>query len=120
MLNILSCQLRVSSTRTITTGLLSRSTILSHFPPRKAFQISTIKRFNTNIARNHDPVELNEEDVEECRHWLSQFDAKTFPRSLGELSYSRSSGPGGQNVNKYVVILGFPPLCSVKASCSTT
>lgn len=100
MLNILSRQLRVSSTRTITAGLLLRTTIPSQFYPLRAPQISTIKRFNTNIVRNNDPVGPDEDDVEECRHWLSQFDAKTFPRSLGELSYSRSSGPGGQNVNK--------------------
>jgi peptidyl-tRNA hydrolase ICT1 len=37
-----------------------------------------------------------------ARLWLAGLHAEMIPlRSIGELSYSRSSGPGGQNVNKY-------------------
>lgn len=37
----------------------------------------------------------------EARQWLSQFKAAaTVPRYLVELTFSRSSGPGGQNVNR--------------------
>ncbi|KAI6122226.1 hypothetical protein EDD16DRAFT_1477792 [Pisolithus croceorrhizus] len=37
----------------------------------------------------------------EARQWLSQFKAAaTVPRHLVELTFSRSSGPGGQNVNR--------------------
>ncbi|KAL1800226.1 hypothetical protein ACET3X_000568 [Alternaria dauci] len=36
-----------------------------------------------------------------ARTWLANLDAETIPlHSIGELSFSRSSGPGGQNVNK--------------------
>jgi len=40
------------------------------------------------------------EDISLARHWLTKFNPDTIPRRLCELSFSRSSGPGGQNVNK--------------------
>lgn len=41
------------------------------------------------------------EDRAGAKVWLRTFeDAKTVPKNLVELSFSRSSGPGGQNVNK--------------------
>ncbi|KAF2641359.1 hypothetical protein P280DRAFT_373722, partial [Massarina eburnea CBS 473.64] len=42
----------------------------------------------------------SEEDLQAARTWLDQLHAETIPRNIGELSFSRSSGPGGQNVNK--------------------
>ncbi|KAJ7183306.1 RF-1 domain-containing protein [Mycena filopes] len=35
-----------------------------------------------------------------AREWLSQFRALDIPKAAVQLSFSRSSGPGGQNVNK--------------------
>lgn len=46
------------------------------------------------------PDEFSEADHLEARHWLDEFNINTIPRSLGDVSFSRSSGPGGQNVNK--------------------
>ncbi|KAF1920288.1 hypothetical protein BDU57DRAFT_583746 [Ampelomyces quisqualis] len=43
----------------------------------------------------------NDEDRRAARSWLAGLDAEALPlKSIGEISFSRSSGPGGQNVNK--------------------
>ena len=47
----------------------------------------------------------NEEELQAARKWLEELDAETIPVNIGELSFSRSSGPGGQNVNKYAIVL---------------
>lgn len=42
------------------------------------------------------------DDLRAARSWLQGLHADAIPlKSIGELSFSRSSGPGGQNVNKY-------------------
>lgn len=46
-----------------------------------------------------------EEELQAARRWLDELHAETIPKHIGELSFSRSSGPGGQNVNKYVLPL---------------
>ena len=50
---------------------------------------------------------FSEEDHEAARKWLDSLDNKTIPHKLREVTYSRSSGPGGQNVNKCVLALVF-------------
>ncbi|KAF2704270.1 hypothetical protein K504DRAFT_342114, partial [Pleomassaria siparia CBS 279.74] len=45
-------------------------------------------------------TQASEEDLQIARKWLNDLHADTIPKSIGELSFSRSSGPGGQNVNK--------------------
>jgi hypothetical protein len=46
-----------------------------------------------------------DQDVQIARDWLKSLNAKTVPRHICEVSFSRSSGPGGQNVNKSVTPL---------------
>jgi len=43
-----------------------------------------------------------DEDLAAARTWLANLSPQTIPRHLCEISFSRSGGPGGQNVNKYV------------------
>lgn len=42
------------------------------------------------------------EDLAAARTWLANLNPRTIPRHLCEVSFSRSGGPGGQHVNKYV------------------
>ncbi|KAI4705340.1 hypothetical protein J4E81_000222 [Alternaria sp. BMP 2799] len=51
-------------------------------------------------CRGHSSSATGDE-VQAARAWLAELHAETIPfKSIGELSFSRSSGPGGQNVNK--------------------
>ena len=43
----------------------------------------------------------SDDELRAARTWLAQLTADTIPRSICAVSFSRSSGPGGQNVNKY-------------------
>ena len=43
----------------------------------------------------------SEEDLASARKWLAEFTSKTLPSNIGHVTFSRSSGPGGQNVNKW-------------------
>jgi len=60
----------------------------------------TARRF----AATRGTDEANEEDLQEARKWLDSLHAETIPKNICEMSFSRSSGPGGQNVNKYARI----------------
>lgn len=46
---------------------------------------------------------FDREDLDEARKWHDSFRLSSIPK--GSTSYSRSSGPGGQHVNKYVIRL---------------
>lgn len=53
-----------------------------------------------------------EDDLRSARQWLSTFNVETIPRNICEISFSRASGPGGQNVNKYYsrqICVNLPP-----------
>ncbi|KAH6872622.1 peptidyl-tRNA hydrolase domain-containing protein [Alternaria rosae] len=51
-------------------------------------------------CRGHSSSATGDE-VQAARTWLAELHAEKIPlKSIGELSFSRSSGPGGQNVNK--------------------
>lgn len=45
------------------------------------------------------------DELTEARSWYASFNESSLPK--GQTSYSRSSGPGGQHVNKYGVPLLF-------------
>ena len=52
------------------------------------------------FASKRGPADYSDEDLAAARKWLADLNPDTIPRSLSEITFSRSSGPGGQNVNK--------------------
>ncbi|KAL8721338.1 MAG: hypothetical protein Q9225_001950 [Loekoesia sp. 1 TL-2023] len=53
--------------------------------------------YRTPFASKSD---VTEADHAGAREWLKDYHSATIPRRICEISFSRSSGPGGQNVNK--------------------
>lgn len=51
-------------------------------------------------ATKRGPADYTEEDLSAARKWLANLNPDTIPSNLCEITFSRSSGPGGQNVNK--------------------
>lgn len=74
--------------------------------PFRRFSSSVPKTAPGSIASTTRSADL---DFELARQWLKSLDCRTIPRHLGQISFSRSSGPGGQNVNKSVHVR-FPSL----------
>jgi hypothetical protein len=63
--------------------------ILSLYP--RNFSTSQSLPIPPNIAVLQGPA-----DWAEARKWVEQFKTESIPKSLVELSFARSSGPGGQ------------------------
>lgn len=67
------------------------------------------RRFaSTSTSRSADSSDL---ELARARRWLRSLNLQSVPRHLGHISFSRSSGPGGQNVNK--CISDCPPMTRV-------
>ncbi|KAL4958192.1 hypothetical protein BDW69DRAFT_179795 [Aspergillus filifer] len=73
-----------------------RALQLSQFSPAIRYSIRLRRSFASRYAG------VSEEDLTAAREWLSKLKPTTIPRNVGEISFSRSGGPGGQNVNKSV------------------
>ncbi|KAM0525473.1 hypothetical protein ACHAPE_000178 [Trichoderma viride] len=75
---------------------LRRRAVLSAAAPRQPrpllSQSIRFKRYEAFDAR------LDQDALAEARLWYSSFDASQLPK--GSTTYARSSGPGGQHVNK--------------------
>ncbi|KAF2870985.1 hypothetical protein BDV95DRAFT_607273 [Massariosphaeria phaeospora] len=63
---------------------------------RGAQVVSQVRQSGSGRAN----LSVTEEELQVARKWLEALHAETIPKTVGELSFSRSSGPGGQNVNK--------------------
>ncbi|CAN3357502.1 hypothetical protein DICA3_C11430 [Diutina catenulata] len=59
------------------------------------------RSFSVSIPRlNTEESEWTPEQLAQARQWLDRFQPSDIPREEFEVSFSRSSGPGGQKVNK--------------------
>ncbi|KAK9323572.1 hypothetical protein V1517DRAFT_319740 [Lipomyces orientalis] len=88
--------------------LLSRRIVISRFArpspisapcvlPSRIHQ--THQRTYTTVFHKVDS-EFPDDEISKARSWLNTFKVSDIPRDKFDISFARSSGPGGQNVNK--------------------
>ena len=53
-----------------------------------------------SLSGQADALPPDERALRAAREWLTSFKLESIPRNECIVTYSRSSGPGGQNVNK--------------------
>lgn len=77
------------------------------FRCRPALTLISVKRAPQAVqqcffsTRRDGSSTVSDEELHKARAWLAALHAEVIPlKTIGELSFSRSSGPGGQNVNK--------------------
>ncbi|KAI9454707.1 hypothetical protein F5148DRAFT_984990 [Russula earlei] len=77
--------------------LLGRPSVLSPSWPhvRSAVRIARHSTLSTSL-----PTPPPLKDAAGAGDWLARFRASRIPRTAVDIAFSRSSGPGGQNVNK--------------------
>ncbi|KAK2462961.1 hypothetical protein APHAL10511_005013 [Amanita phalloides] len=72
--------------------------------PRRSLALSFLKHFNHASDTLPTPPFLRSVDSPEdkiaARSWIAQFKKLAVPKRLVKFTFARSSGPGGQNVNK--------------------
>ncbi|KAF1844069.1 uncharacterized protein K460DRAFT_368942 [Cucurbitaria berberidis CBS 394.84] len=89
-------------------SILAHPTSVTRLPPAAAvhrqFTLLTARHISNNSSSNNNnssSSSANDDELQAARTWLAKLHAEAIPlKSIGELSFSRSSGPGGQNVNK--------------------
>lgn len=69
---------------------------------RLHYRLIALSRYLSTSAKSFN--DFSESDQSVARDWLAKFNSNTISQKLGEITFSRSSGPGGQNVNKYVFV----------------
>ncbi|KAH7369792.1 peptidyl-tRNA hydrolase domain-containing protein [Rhexocercosporidium sp. MPI-PUGE-AT-0058] len=77
--------------------MLSRRA-LQYLTPQLREQLSLVQSYRAYSAQSGSDSE--EADLNAVREWFQQFGKSTIPAKIGQTTYSRSSGPGGQKVNK--------------------
>ncbi|OCL04867.1 hypothetical protein AOQ84DRAFT_300010 [Glonium stellatum] len=76
-----------------------RSTVRPLFSPLPATYLQSALA-SRSYASHKLSNGISEEDLRTARKWLDNLGPGSIPNNICELSFSRSSGPGGQNVNK--------------------
>ena len=67
-----------------------------------SLQVNSMSLFVQHCLYQTSSLQATEADVNAARKWVAELHETSLPSNIGDVSYSRSSGPGGQNVNKFV------------------
>ena len=78
--------------------LMLRNVTTRSTPFARTATSRSLRSYASSVTQDAD-----EEDIAAARSWLSRLNADTIRQNTTcDISFSRSSGPGGQNVNKCV------------------
>ncbi|KAB8228328.1 hypothetical protein BDV23DRAFT_173722 [Aspergillus alliaceus] len=77
-----------------------QSRIVHWFPSLPSFSAFTARTYASKQAAATERPQDSNEDLAAARKWITGLNSKTIPRHICEVTFSRSGGPGGQNVNK--------------------
>ncbi|BGP00434.1 peptide chain release factor class I/class II domain containing protein [Rhodotorula toruloides] len=70
----------------------------------RGVRLPSLARLASTVARPPSLAALNtQDDMKLARAWISAFEklsAEDWPKNLTDVSFTRSSGPGGQHVNR--------------------
>jgi peptidyl-tRNA hydrolase ICT1 len=85
--------------------MLARHAIRPHLGSLSGWQGSQLSLALSQRSVKHQAFDasFDPEELAEARKWHKSFQVSSLPP--GSTSFSRSSGPGGQHVNKYAVLL---------------
>lgn len=71
------------------------------YPPSCSLQsVQPVRSFASRRSAAIPSTADQDKDWQAARLWSTKLNPQTIPRSICEIAFSRSSGPGGQNVNK--------------------
>jgi len=68
--------------------------------PGRSLYLRPATRFYSDWRSETASKWSSPEEIEQARHWIETFKVEDIPRKACTISYSASSGPGGQNVNR--------------------
>lgn len=72
------------------------------FPPWHTYHHDHDQQHSYSTGTSRDGADHGGR-LDAARAWLAALHAQTIPlETIGDLTFSTSSGPGGQNVNKYM------------------
>src|SRR5436190_6492289 len=81
-----------------------------HTPPLLRLPFSIAIRHYANVDRKNPTRKYKftalDEEMKRLHIWIDNLALSSIPKDLCKVTFSRSSGPGGQNVNKYIPICG--------------
>lgn len=77
-----------------------RSAFLKKTKPVRSWKLCFCRFQSSETSPEQQRQQQQQQEAEKCKKFLAQLNRNTIPKSLYNLKYSRSSGPGGQNVNK--------------------
>ena len=80
-------------------GQLNVLHFLKSWPPLRSTPSRNAHQGNTLPIPPHISALESPEDATEARAWLARFKKQSIPKGLVEMTFSRSSGPGGQVCN---------------------